>query len=65
MCRFWFCFFENIYNLSSENKNKVVVVVNLKKKKIGCEKCGYKWESGSSLRLATCPSCGHKNKTRG
>lgn len=27
-----------------------------------CTKCGYKWDYGGSLNLATCPNCGYKVK---
>ena len=27
------------------------------KEKIKCDKCNYEWETKSTLKFATCPSC--------
>lgn len=32
--------------------------------KARCQKCGYEWESNSSMFIVSCPSCGTKVKIR-
>ncbi len=31
---------------------------------VKCKKCGYEWETSSTMVMVSCPSCGNKVKIR-
>lgn len=32
---------------------------------VQCQKCGYQWDTGSDMKMVTCPSCSRKTPRKG
>ena len=41
-----------------------IIIILIIMETVKCKKCGYEWETSSTMVMVSCPSCGNKVKIR-